>query len=215
MSHRSDRVALAALAFGLACYDIVRRLTISGHVSPWTNTAMVLVIIIVATVARLDLDEMGLARRHLVSGLKWGCASAALVGVVVLAARGIVGPMPSLTADHVGVSGWQMLLTVFVRIPIATVLLEELAFRGTMLPLLRRVTTPPLAWASGAVLFGLWHLPPIWGSSIGNLLGTFAVTAAAGLAFTWLRVRSQSLVAPMLAHWATNGLALLIVWLLR
>ena len=34
----------------------------------------------------------------------------------------------------------------------------------------------------------------------------------AGLGFAWLRVRSDSLVAPMLAHWATNSLAFVVAW---
>ena len=200
---------------GLGAYDVVRRALIPSRFTPWTNTAMIAAVGAVAVAARLSLDEMGLARRHLRAGLRWGLAATAAVGIVVLAARGLVGPMPSLTADHVGVSGWQMLLTVFVRIPIATVLFEELAFRGALLPLLQRVTTAPAAWAASALLFGLWHLPPLWGSSVASLAGTFAATVTGGVAFTWLRARSNSLVAPLLAHWATNGLSLLIVWVLR
>jgi uncharacterized protein len=33
-----------------------------------------------------------------------------------------------------------------------------------------------------------------------------AGTALAGLVFCWLRLRSGSLLAPALAHWASNGL---------
>ncbi|MEI8240488.1 MAG: CPBP family intramembrane glutamic endopeptidase [Actinomycetota bacterium] len=208
-------MALTALVVGLGAYDIIRRLAIPGQWSPWANTAMIGGVAAVAALAGLTVDEVGLARRHLGAGVRWGAVGTAAVGAVVLAARGIAGPMPSLTADHVGVSGWEMLLTVFVRIPIATVLFEELAFRGTMLPLLRRVTHEHTAWATSSVLFGMWHLAPIWGSSTVNLFGTFAATVAGGAAFIWLRVRSQSLVAPLMVHWATNGLALLIVWLLR
>lgn len=215
MSRRSDRIALGVLVVGLGAYDVVRRVVIRSRVTPWTNTAMIGAVALVAFAAHLSADEMGLARRHVRTGVRWGLAAAAAVGLAVLAARGVAGPMPSLTADHVGVSGWQMLLTVFVRIPVATVLFEELAFRGTMLPLLRRVTTEPAAWVTSALFFGLWHLPPLWGSSVASLAGTFAATVAGGVAFIWLRTRSGSLVAPMLAHWATNGLSLLIVWLLR
>ena len=215
MSRRSDRSALVALVLGLGAYDIVRRVAIPSHLTPWTNTAMIGVVAAVAGAARLSVEEMGLTREHVRSGVRWGLGATAVIGAGVLAARGIVGPMPSLTADHVGVSGWQMLLTVFVRIPVATVLFEEFAFRGTMLPLLLRVTTKPVAWVAGAALFGMWHLPPLWGSSVGSLVGTFAATAAGGITFIWLRARSNSLIAPILAHWATNGLSLLIVWLLR
>jgi CAAX protease family protein len=38
------------------------------------------------------------------------------------------------------------------------------------------------------------------------------VTACAGMVFCWLRLRSGSLIAPILAHVATNGLALAVAW---
>jgi uncharacterized protein len=34
----------------------------------------------------------------------------------------------------------------------------------------------------------------------------------AGLVFCWLRLRSRSLIAPVLAHFATNGLASAVAW---
>ncbi len=45
------------------------------------------------------------------------------------------------------------------------------------------------------------------------VLGAVAVTFVAGLALCWLRLRSRSLIAPVMAHVATNGLALTIAWL--
>ena len=44
------------------------------------------------------------------------------------------------------------------------------------------------------------------------MLGAVAATFAAGLAFAWLRLRSRSLLAPVLAHAATNGLGLAVAW---
>jgi uncharacterized protein len=46
------------------------------------------------------------------------------------------------------------------------------------------------------------------------VLGSIAVTFLAGLVFCWLRLRSRSLIAPVLAHVATNGLALTVAWLI-
>jgi len=43
--------------------------------------------------------------------------------------------------------------------------------------------------------------------------GTFVATFAAGLAFCWLRIRSGSLLAPAMAHLATNSVALVVAWL--
>ena len=39
------------------------------------------------------------------------------------------------------------------------------------------------------------------------MVGTIAVTTVAGVLFAWLRLRSGSLVAPILAHIATNSFA--------
>jgi membrane protease YdiL (CAAX protease family) len=44
------------------------------------------------------------------------------------------------------------------------------------------------------------------------VLGAVAVTFVAGLAFCWLRLRSKSLIAPVIAHAATDGLALAVAW---
>ena len=45
------------------------------------------------------------------------------------------------------------------------------------------------------------------------MAGTVLVTFVAGLVFCWLRFRSRSLVAPILAHLSTNGVALVVAWI--
>jgi membrane protease YdiL (CAAX protease family) len=52
-----------------------------------------------------------------------------------------------------------------------------------------------------------------FGGQVLLVTGTVIATFMAGLVFSWLRLRSRSLIAPILAHIATNGLALLIAWL--
>ena len=69
---------------------------------------------------------------------------------------------------------------------------------------------------ASSLLFGLWHLDPtaLWSlDRLGGAVGTVAATAAAGAVFHVLRRRSGSLLAPVLAHWGTNGVALGVVWL--
>jgi membrane protease YdiL (CAAX protease family) len=106
-------------------------------------------------------------------------------------------------------------------IPRATVLVEELAFRGVVYGLLQRLTSPMRATVAGAVLFGLWHVFPAWrGGAAGDLevgraataAGTFAATTAAGFAFVLLRRRSGSLVAPVMLHLATNSVTFAVAW---
>ena len=50
------------------------------------------------------------------------------------------------------------------------------------------------------------------GGQVLAVLGAVAVTFVAGLVFCWLRLRSRSLIAPVMAHVATNGLALTVAW---
>ena len=61
-------------------------------------------------------------------------------------------------------------------------------------------------------MFGLCRLFPVWPSDadggVGDLgrWGEVAGTFVAGLGFIWLRHRSGSLLAPILAHAGTNSI---------
>jgi membrane protease YdiL (CAAX protease family) len=110
---------------------------------------------------------------------------------------------------------------VLVRIPFGTVLWEEVAFRGALLAVLTRVLPVRVATAVAAAVFGLWHVRPALRGLDANDLAhgpaarvaavalVVAGTAAAGVLFTWLRLRSGSLLAPALLHLATNTLGTL------
>jgi CAAX protease family protein len=124
------------------------------------------------------------------------------------------------------------LLLAFVAIPLGTVLLEEVAFRGLVWGLVHRHYGAGRATAVSGGLFGLWHVLPSLRVSSTNaavaalvgagLLGraltvcaTVAFTGVAGVVFAELRRRSRSLLAPVALHWATNGLGALVsagVW---
>lgn len=210
------RAALGVSLGVLAGYHALRRLAIPDHLHFVANTAMVAGVAGLAASAGMTAGELGLTRAAVPKGVRYGAIAAGAVGAVV-AVAGLLGVDPTNTmSDRAAVGGGEMLFQVFVEIPIATVLLEELAFRGVVAGLLGRLTSPlgALAWSS--VAFGLWHVSPAQFttlSSAGGALVTVAVTTAAGAGFMWLRRRSGSLVAPMLAHWGTNGLALLVAWL--
>ena len=107
---------------------------------------------------------------------------------------------------------------MLVRIPVGTVLWEEVAFRGVLFAVLARFLLVRAAKGIGAVVFGLWHVRPTLGgldtndladgtaARIGAVALVCAGTAVAGVLFTWLRLRSGSLLAPALLHLATNTL---------
>ena len=120
-----------------------------------------------------------------------------------------------------GADGGAIAYQVLIRIPLGTVLWEETAFRGVLLAALLRVLPVRRAIGASAAVFGLWHIRPtvsaVAANDLANGLPARAAavlfgcvsTAAAGVLFTWLRVRSGGLLAPVLLHAATNCLGTL------
>lgn len=157
--------------------------------------------------------DLGLDRRRLGAGVRVGLGAAALVGGGLALAA--VSPAAEWFDDpraEVGVGS--LLWSALVVIPVGTVLVEEVAFRGVLQALLVRRWGTGRGIVLGSLLFGLWHVPPVWSDGPGTVAGTLVATTVAGLAFGWLRERSGSLAAPALAHVATNSGALVTAWLL-
>jgi membrane protease YdiL (CAAX protease family) len=139
-----------------------------------------------------------------------------LVAALVPVLRPLLGD-----ARVAGLGAGELAGQVLVRIPLGTVLWEEVAFRGVLLAALGRLRSLRGATGASAVLFGLWHVRPALGAlaandlAAGPLARTGAVvlaclgTAAAGVLFAELRLRSGSLLAPALLHLAMNCLGVL------
>jgi len=169
--------------------------------------------------AGLGAAELGLGRDRVRAGLRLG--GLAFVGIsAVVVAGGLLGVV---TDDRAEVGGGEVALRVLVVIPLGTVLVEELAFRGVLHGLLHRAAAPAVATAVGSLAFGLWHVVPTatgGGVQTGDVAlpllvaGTFLATTAAGFGFEWLRRRSDSLLAPALAHLATNSITFTVAWAL-
>ncbi len=175
----------------------------------------------------LTAAELGLARASWATGLRWGMAGAALVVGGYAIALAIPTVRTSLTQD-VDTSATHALATALLVIPLATVIPEELAFRGLLWGLLRRQHGTTIATVVSSLLFGLWHVLPALGGGAANdavidvvgdgavgttlrVLGTVLFTAGAGMVFCELRRRSDSLLAPILLHWAVNGVGVIAV----
>ena len=177
------------------------------------------VVLGVAKVARLTWDELGLDRRALGSGVRWGSAAFAVIGTVVVLGSLLPATRHLFSSSRADVSAGRLWLEALVTIPIGTAVVEELAFRGVLLGMMRsRLAVIPAVLVT-SVLFGLWHLDPILtgGGSMGHrtavAAGTFVATTVAGVGFAWLRIRSGSLVAPIMAHIATNSVSLVAAWM--
>lgn len=181
---------------------------------------------LVAKAAGLTADDLGLSRRALPAGLRWGAAAAGVVAV----GYGVAALLPIVqeATPQSSVSWSATLLKVLVVIPLTTVIPEEFAFRGVLWGLLRRESGRVWATAVSSALFGLWHVQSALGGGSANesiaavvgdgtaglalrVIGTVLFTGLAGVLFCELRARSGSLLAPMLLHWAVNGLGEIFV----
>jgi uncharacterized protein len=216
-------IVLAVLVTGL----LIDQAVPGAHVAVGLGLAACL--LAVARAARLTVAELGLARPAWPSGLRWGAAAAAVVAAAYALAL-LVPPVRQALPDGDGGAGQAALLTALVVIPLGTVLPEELAFRGLLLALLGRGHGVRAATLLSSALFGLWHILPsldggaanaaiagaVGGDAAGTLLRvavTVCFTFAAGVVLCVLRLRSGSLLAPVLAHWAVNGLGVVAVML--
>jgi membrane protease YdiL (CAAX protease family) len=215
-------LVLAVLVTGL----LVDQAVPGAHVAVGLGLAACLLAI--ARAARLNAADLGLARSRWPSGLRWGAAAAAVVAAAYALAL-LVPPVRQALPDDGGV-GRAALLDALVVVPLGTVLPEELAFRGLLLALLGRGRGVRAATLVSSGLFGLWHVLPslgggvanaaiagaVGGDAAGTLLRvavTVCFTFAAGVVLCALRLRSGSLLAPVLAHWAVNGLGIVAVML--
>jgi uncharacterized protein len=179
----------------------------------------------VGRAAGLSWEELGLGRDTLERGLWWGLAI-----VAVIAAGYAIGVTLPTTRRFFRDTRYRVgtryaFYLALVAVPLGTVVFEEVAFRGVVWGLVEVDHGPFWATCFSSLLFGLWHVLPalelvrtnqtLEAKAAGRrdflvvVLGTVAFTTLAGVLFGELRHRSGSLVAPVLMHWATNGLGVL------
>lgn len=176
--------------------------------------------LLVAAARRRDLTwaELGLAPAHIRAGARWGAAGAAAVAGALALGLVIPAVAPLLQDARVTGLGPRALASrTLVRIPLGTVVLEEVAFRGVLLGGWAHHRPVREAVAGSGVVFGLWHVGPMLrllddndvaldaaGAALAVGSGV-TVTALAGVALALLRLHTRSLVAPALVHVATNA----------
>ena len=192
---------------------------------PW-NLAIAAMCVLIARPAATRA-ELGFAQWR--SGAAWGAALFILTtGLLLLAVT--MPAFNNLYHDRRVGSGWStMFYQTVVRIPLGTVVLEETAFRGVLPGLLSKRFGLLRGSFVASLLFGLWHVLPALGLNKVNptmtkLFGEgaagiavavlFAVigTFVGGLWWCWIRYRSGSVLATMIAHVATNSVAYAIAW---
>jgi membrane protease YdiL (CAAX protease family) len=209
-------VVLAALVGG----NLVRHLL---HPPWWIAPLEAAALLGFARLYGLTWAELGLDRRQLRSGGRWAAGAVGVVAVVYAVGVIIPATRPAFRDSRYHLPLPETASTAFVVIPLGTVMLEELAFRSILWGMLARHERPRVVLATTSVLFGLWHVIPAAHVAAGNegvssavgdhpvvvVLGTVAVTTVGGLIFGELRRRSDSVLAPVGLHWATNALGVL------
>ena len=197
---------------------------------PW-NIGMAGALVVLARSTGASSGDLGLERHHLARSSRTGVVGA---GAVVLG-YGIALLAPS-QLDLFRDERVRLLRTptalwhLFVRIPLGTVLPEEVVFRGVLPALLgsRHAPSPQRA-VLPSLLFGLWHLLPslelrraseavrrsVGEGAVAAVALGFGLSALAGHALHLLRQRTGHLAAPVLVHLATNMVGLVLARFVR
>ena len=213
---------IVAIALAAATNVAVQRYLPPGaHIPVTLGTAGLLTWY--ARYAGASWDDMGMDPAKIRDGLRTGLKAAAPIAAAV--AIGVALPLTRrffVDEQIVGASTGEATFKLLVEIPLGTALAEELLFRGALLGIFERRHSRRVADAMSGLLFGLWHVLPTvqqletnpagdlidgWGGKALAVGGVVALTTAAGYAFAWLRDRSGSVAAPIVAHTALNGFA--------
>jgi membrane protease YdiL (CAAX protease family) len=163
-------------------------------------------------------------------GARWGLVVTA-VGLFAYVVAAVTPGLEDLFHDRRVDGGvGRVFYEAFVRIPLGTVVVEEIAFRGALPAIFAKHMSTFRAAVLASALFGLWHVLPSlnladinpffeWllgdgfaGQVAGVAIAVFG-TFLAGLWLCFLRVRSGSILAPMIAHWASNAGAYVLAWI--
>ena len=198
---------------------------------PW-NVLIAVVLVVIAHRVGFDFSGVGLAFRSWHRPVGVGLILVACTGFVL--AIGLILPATreaflDARVRETGLGG--MLYQVLIRIPLGTVLLEEIAFRGVLPTLFG--ANPALVWRwkpvlGASALFGAWHILPSSALTTGNsavydMFGGSAVLVAllamvstmlVGILLSLACYVGRGLKAGMLVHWATNSLGFVTAWLI-
>lgn len=225
------RAAVVAVALLTVSNVMSNRVLPEWAYLPW-NALVAVTLIVIARRAGFDFTGVGLAFRRWHRPVGVGLLLVACTGFIF--ALGMVLPATKdafldARVQQTGLAG--MLFQVLLRIPLGTVLLEEIAFRGVLPTLFGGNPAQVWRWKpilGASALFGLWHVLPSSALTTGNsavreMLGGSAVLVAVlavastmlvGILLSLVCHVGRGLKASMLVHWATNSLGFVAAWLI-
>lgn len=191
-----------------------------------TNLAAAALLLAWSRAAGYGWGTVGLGRGTLAPGVRWGAVGVAVVAVALVLASVVPWAQPLLADQRVaGITRAELAWRTLVRIPLGTVLFEELAFRGALLGTWAHERSVAEALVGSSVLFGLWHIGPTVRlleehavavdspAAVAGVAAAVVATAGAGVLFGWLRLRTGGVLAPALVHLAANSLGTVAAFL--
>ena len=211
----------------LAVFALVR--AFGPAVSPAISVAALTVVLgVIARISGATLGDLALRPADSGTGLRYGGAASAVVLVALLLAAALPATRSLLHDQRAQIHGGQLIYEIAVSIVLLIAIPEEFAFRGVLLGSAVSLWGGRQGAVITSALFGVWHIHPTLATMSDNpgvsglsasmpgrmvvVLCAVVVTFVAGLVFGWLRLRSGSLLASVLAHAATNGLGLAVAW---
>jgi CAAX protease family protein len=219
------RAGLAA-AMAVAVQDVLAQWLTSSRARVITRFATAAALLRVARAAGVSWAELGLGRHEVGRGARLGTGGGACAVAFVCAGALMPVTRPLYLEDRGAAGGRNGILAAeLARILFAAVPAEELTYRSVLLGLRMGDGREGSAVAWTSVLFGLSHILPTLSTMSSTAVkrhlgqgpvrqilfvgGNVAVTSLAGGVFACLRLRSGSVLAPVLVHAALNGSALL------
>lgn len=219
------RVLLRSIAI-LAAANIMNN-KVAPRLGPLTSAAATAALVAMARRSGLSWAELGFehGRRGALAGgaLAAAVATAYTIGISHPRTRPLFRDERALSLSRA-----RVLEEALIQVPLGTVLLEEVGFRGALYAMLRQRHGTVAATAVSSALFGLWHILPAIDMARANpalgaltagespnhldtarvVAGSVVSTAAAGVLFCELR-RHRGLLTPVMLHLATNSLGYL------
>jgi membrane protease YdiL (CAAX protease family) len=216
------RHAIAAEVVAIGCVGaynlVVPRIPQQARLP--ANLGAALALAGVARAVGMRASDLGLARGSVRRGIRVGLAAATPLALGAATAVAIPQTRKLLADERItGTSRSEAAFETLVRIPLETALAEEVIFRGVLLALGQSSRSRASAVVSSSMIFGLWHVVPTLSSltrdtngrpdarATASTTAVVATTAVAGAGFALLRLRADSVIAPIIAHAALNMVA--------
>lgn len=224
----NPRRILGGTVAALVAFTLLRSAHVFGGLADTVLVVLSAVVLLVALRLGMSRAQLGLERDALGRGARFGGTAFLAVLLVVVVAAIIPSTSAFMHDDRVQVGVGGLLRELVLSILIGTVIPEELLFRGVILGSAVEQWGRRGGIVVSSALFATWHIAPTLATAGGNaevaeaasslsgravlVAGAMVSTFIAGLVFAWLRLRSRSLLAPVIAHLSTNGVAFTVAW---